>query len=208
MLAARHFWLKTVALAGLALAPVLAAPPALAQQADPAAQAVDQLDNGLIAIMHAGAGAGQAGRAARIAPVVDRVFDIALMTRLSVGPGWTNIAPADQQALVAGFRALTISQYAHNFDSFGGERFAVNGPVETRGADKLVRTSLIVPGHDTELLNYRLRADGGQWKIIDVYYRNSISQLATRRAEFAVVLAKGGAKALISHLNQQAASPR
>jgi phospholipid transport system substrate-binding protein len=103
---------------------------------------------------------------------------------------------------------LTIAQYAKNFDSFSGERFVMTPQVETRGGDKLVRTTLVVPGGSPEALGYRLRQSGGQWKIIDVYYRNSISQLATRRADFARVLASGGAKALVSHLNELAARPR
>ena len=42
---------------------------------------------------------------------------------------------------------------------------------------------------------------GGVWKIVDVYYRGGISQLATRRADFQGILAQGGAAALIAHLN-------
>ena len=186
----------------------LTAPPAFAQAADPAAGTVQILNSGLMTIMRAGAGAGQAGRARTIAPVVDRTFDIALMTRLAVGPSWTKIAPVDQAGLVAAFRALTVAQYAKNFDSFSGESFAMVPQVETRGGDRLVRTTLVVPNGGSEALNYRLRQSGGQWKIIDVYYRNAISQLATRRSEFARPLATGGAPALIAHLNRLAARPQ
>jgi phospholipid transport system substrate-binding protein len=187
---------------------VLASAPAAAQSADPAAATVDELDNGLLAIMHAVAGAGQGGRERQIAPVVDRAFDLPLMTRLSVGPAWLTTSPHDQAGLVAAFRTMTIAQYAHNFDGYSGQHFTVTPQVETRGLDKLVRSTLASPGADPEALNYRLRENGGQWKIIDVYYRNAISQLATRRSDFATVLAKGGAPALIAHLNQLAASPR
>ena len=192
----------------LGFALVSVAPSALAQSADPAAGTVETLHNALLSIMHAGTAAGQAGRARQIAPAVDRTFDVPQMTRLAVGPGWTGIAPADQTALVAAFRSMTIAQYAKNFDSFSGERFVMTPQVETRGGDKLVRTTLVVPRGNPESLGYRLRQSGGQWKIIDVYYRNSISQLATRRADFARVLATGGAKALVAHLNELAARPR
>jgi phospholipid transport system substrate-binding protein len=178
---------------------------ALAQAGDPAAQVVDGLDSGLIATMKTPG--GQAARARIIAPAVDRAFDIALMARLSVGPAWTSFAPSEQASVVSAFRAMTIAQYAANFDGYSGERFALVGPVETRGGDKLVRTSLTGPGTN-EALNYRLRESGGQWKIIDVYYRNSISQLATRRSDFATVIAKGGASALVAHLNRLAANPK
>ena len=189
------------------LAFALASPPAFAQVADPAAGTVQALNSGLLSIMRAGTAAGQAGRARAIAPVVDRTFDIPMMTRLAVGPSWTNIAPTDQTALVAAFRALTVAQYAKNFDSYGGESFTMVPQVETRGGDKLVRTMLVVPKGSSEALGYRLRQSGGQWKIIDVYYRNAISQLATRRSEFARPLATGGARSLIAHLNQLAARP-
>ena len=178
-----------IAILGLTLAAPLAAPPAFAQAADPATGTVQALHSGLMGIMRAGSAAGQSGRARSIAPVVDRTFDLALMTRLAVGPSWTTIAPADQTALVAAFRALTVAQYAKNFDSFGGEAFTTASQVETRGGDKLVRTVLVVPKGSSEALSYRLRQSGGQWKIIDVYYRNAISQLATRRSEFARPLA-------------------
>lgn len=189
------------------LAFALAAPPAVAQVADPATGTVQALNSGLIATMRAGAPAGQNGRARVIGPVIDRTFDIPLMTRLAVGPAWTGIAPADQAGLVAAFRALTIAQYAKNFDSHSGETFTIAPQVETRGGDKLVRTTLVTPKGTTEALNYRLRQSGGQWKIIDVYYRNSISQLATRRSEFARPLQTGGAQALIAHLNRLATRP-
>lgn len=183
----------------------LAAPvPATAQTADPVAT-VQALDAGLLSIMKSGNAAGQRGRAASIAPVIDRTFDIAQMTRIAVGPAWNTTAPADQQALVAAFRRLTIAQYAGNFDSFSGQSFTVSPTVETRGADKLVRTTLNNPRGTSESLAYRLRQSGGGWKIIDVFYRNAISQLATRRADFARVLQTGGAKALVQHLDALAA---
>ena len=182
--------------------------PVAAQVSDPAIATVEVLDNGLLTIMHGGATAGQAGRERQIAPVVDRSFDIPLMTRLSVGPAWLSFSAHDQGALITAFRAMTIAQYAHNFDGWSGQRFTVTPQVVTRGLDKVVRTSLAGTDGAAEPLNYRLRQNGGQWKIIDVYYRSDISQLSTRRSDFASVLANGGAPALIARLNQLAASPR
>lgn len=194
--------------AALALAPTLAptlASPLAAQAADPARVPVQQLDDGLLAIMKGGAALGTAGRTARIAPVVDQTFDIALIARLSVGPDWVKVAPADQAALVAALRRLTIAQYASNFSDWSGQSFTIDPRVDTRGADKLVRTTLSAPKGDAVAIGYRLRHSGGRWRIVDVYYRNAISQLATRRADFESVFARGGAKALIAHLDRLAA---
>jgi phospholipid transport system substrate-binding protein len=188
-----------------AAAIVAAAAPALAQASDPAAATVDTLDDALIATMKAGAAAGMKGREAKIGPAIDRAFDLPLMTRLAVGPSWNTIAPADQKALVAAFRRMTVAQYASNFDGYAGQSFVIAPKVETRGGDKLVRTTLKDPKGGDVAIAYRLRQSGGGWKIIDVFYKNSISQIATRRSDFASILQKGGAKALISHLNALAA---
>ncbi len=185
----------------------MSAQPVFAQAVDPAIGTVQALNSGLLGIMRAGSSAGPAGRARMIAPVVDRAFDIPLMTRLAVGPAWTGFSANDQTGVINAFRALTVAQYAKNFDSFGGESFTIAPQVETRGGDKLVRTTLNVPKGESEQLNYRMRQSSGVWKIIDVNYRNAISQLATRRADFARVVATGGAPALISHLNRLAAKP-
>jgi phospholipid transport system substrate-binding protein len=187
-----------------ALLLAMAAPVALhAQPTDSARAAVQTLDEGLLAIMKAKGSAK--GRAATIAPVIDRTFDLALMTRLAVGANWNTIAAGDQQALVAAFRRMTIAQYATNFDDWSGESFTIDPNIEERAGDKLVRTTLTQPGKPGTAISYRLRQSGGEWKIIDVYYLNSISQIATRRSDFASVLAKGGAKALIAHLDDIAA---
>ena len=66
-----------------------ASPPApaaaFAQTSDAARAPVQALCDGLIAIMKGGKAMGVRGRAAAIAPVVDRVYDVPLMTRLTVG---------------------------------------------------------------------------------------------------------------------------
>lgn len=192
---------------GLIATLFLAPAPIFAQAADPAQATISALDDGLLSIMKAGKAAGPAKRAAMIGPVVDRAFDLALMTRLSVGPSWNTIAAADQTALVAAFRRLTVAQYAANFDGYSGETFTIAPKVEERAGDKLVRTTLTPKTGDPVAISYRMRQSGGQWKIIDVFYKNAISQLATRRSDFAAALASGGAKGLIAHLDRLAAKP-
>ena len=181
---------------------LLAVPTALYAQATDSAQApIAALDQSLIGIMKAGKSAGMRGRSAAIAPVVDRVYDIPLMTRLAVGAPWTTFAPSDQAALVTALRRLTIAQYASNFDGYAGQSFVVDPRVDVRATDRMVRTTLNDPKGESVAIAYRLRQAGGTWKIIDVFYKNSISQLATRRADFARIVAGGGAKALVAHLN-------
>lgn len=177
------------------------APAAPLQAADPAQAPVQALSDGLIAIMKGGRAIGHGGRAARIAPVVDRAFDLPLMTRLAVGPAWVKASPADRTALVAAFRRLTINEYARNFDSWSGQSFAIDPKVEARTTDRVVRTTLSAPREAPVSIAYRLRQNGSEWRIIDVFFKNAISQLTTRRADFDAIVQRGGAAALAEHIN-------
>lgn len=184
-----------------ALATGLASAPAVAQSADPAAAQVDSFDTALVETMKAGKSLGVQGRFHKLEPVVARTFDIPTMIRFAVGSSWSTMTPAQQQALTAAFSRLTVASYAHNFSSYSGQRFQVQPNVVTRGPDKVVQTQLASPGDAPVSISYRMRQSGGAWKVIDVYY-GAISQLTTRRSDFAGPLASGGPSALVAHLNE------
>jgi phospholipid transport system substrate-binding protein len=166
---------------------------------DPAAGRVESFDNALLDSMKAGSAESIAERYRKLAPVVERTFNLPVMTQFAVGPAWASFTPAQQQVAIAAFGKLTIASYAHNFNAYGGERFEIDPGVVTRGPDKIVQTHLIRPHDPPVALTYRMRAAGDSWKIIDIYY-GAISQLTTRRSDFAASIAAGGAPALIAHL--------
>jgi phospholipid transport system substrate-binding protein len=58
------------------------------------------------------------------------------------------------------------------------------------------------------VLNYLMRGAGETWRIVDVYLTGTISELATRRSEFAAVMKTGGPSALVDSLRQQAEKQR
>jgi phospholipid transport system substrate-binding protein len=173
-----------------------------AAPSDPAAAKVDSLDAALIEAMKAGKSAGAQGRFKLIAPTVESAFDLPAMLRVAVGPDWTKIAPADQAALTDAYRRYAVANYAKNFSGYSGQAFTISPDIQVRGIDKIVSTQLSGGGTDVSL-KYRLRDTGAGWKVIDVFYNGSISQLATQRSDFASTLASGGAKALVAKLDAQ-----
>jgi phospholipid transport system substrate-binding protein len=193
-----------LALIAMAAAPLMAAKPARAAT-DPAAAQIETFDNALIDVMKNGASLGVKGRYRKLAPTIAHTFNLPAMTQFAVGPAWSTFTPAQQSALIDAFSRLSIANYAHNFSSYGGEHFEIDPNVQTRGPDKIVQTHLIRV-HDTPVaLNYRMRQSGGTWKVIDIYY-GAISQLTTRRSDFAGPVASGGAQGLITHLNTLSAN--
>jgi phospholipid transport system substrate-binding protein len=174
--------------------------PARATAADPAAGEIEAFQGELLATMKAGPSLGPEGRFKRLTPVVERTFDLPVMTRFAVGPDWSRMSEADHRALIAAFTRLSAASYAKNFNRWSGEKLTVDPNVVTRGTDKIVRAQIVpASGGPTDLM-YRMHQDAGGWKIVDVYY-GAISQLTTRRSDFAASLAAGGAPGLEKHLD-------
>jgi phospholipid transport system substrate-binding protein len=169
---------------------------------------IQRFYDGLIAVMKAAKQLSFDQRYQRLAPLIGQTYDLALMSRLSIGPGWAQLQPAQQQRLTDVFSRYTISVYANRFDDYSGEKFEVD-PTPTPNANGLiVATRLVKSNGEKVTLNYLMRQGGGQWRVIDVYLSGTISELATRRAEFVAVLEKNGADGLVKLLEDRTAALR
>jgi len=185
--------------AALVLALAFAAP---ARAQDPAAEKIQSFYNVLLDTMKHGPQLGMQGRFKALEPAVDATFDIPAMIQFIVGPAWANTGASDKTALTTAFRRMTVANYAANFTKFDGEQFNVDPNVRQRGPDKLVQTTLVPQGDKPVALVYRMRDTTGSWKVIDVFYEGTISELTTRRSDFAATLSSGGPSALVAKINQ------
>src|SRR4029079_19400006 len=133
------------------------------------------------------------------------VFDIPLMTRLAVGPEWAGLHETQRQQVSQAFVRYIAAVYAERFDSYSGERLQVIG--EKASAGGTIITSRIIKSDGAPVdVNCLMRQNGGVWQIADVYLDGTISELATRRSEFAAILRTGGINGLIQALNTKAAA--
>jgi len=173
-----------------------------------AALAVNPQDNvrgfydTLVTTMRNGPTLGQSGRYARLAPVVDRVFDVPSMTRLAVGPTWATLPPAQQQQLIDAFRHYVAATYADRFDSYSGQQLQVTGE-RPYNADVIVQTKIVKSDGDTTTLDYLMHQNQGSWQISDVFLDGTISQLAIQRSEFHSILRREGVDGLVMALNRK-----
>jgi phospholipid transport system substrate-binding protein len=167
---------------------------------------VDSFDASLMDVMKNAEKLGYKGRFDKFEPVITKIYDLPLMTRISVGPQWSTLTPDQQTKVIEAFKQLSIATYASRFDGYGGEQFQITGESPANGGDDIVDTKLVRPNDEPVELNYRLRKNGDDWKIIDVYLSGTISQLANYRSEFAATLRSGGADALVALINQKVAA--
>jgi phospholipid transport system substrate-binding protein len=174
---------------------------ARAADRDPAATQVQTLTASLLKSMQPGSALSMTERYRDLEPVIEQVFALPLVTRLSIGPVWANFSPDQQQALIAAFSRYTVANYAHNFRNFKGQKFEIDDAVVSRGPDKIVRTRIVLRPDPPVSMIYRMHEVDGTWKIIDVY-TDGVSALALHRSDFAAAIDSGGAPLLIAHLNK------
>jgi len=156
----------------------------------------------LLGTMRDGRTLGESGRYARLAPAVDRTFDIPTMTRLAIGPAWGTLSPAQQQQLVGAFAHYIAATYADRFDSYSGEQLQVTGE-RPNGNEVMVQTKIAKSNGEATRLDYLMRQDQGSWRISDVYLDGTISQLAVHRSEFHSILQREGVDGLVTALNRK-----
>ena len=197
---------RNVMLAGLiaiaGMAPGIAAPAVSA--ADPST-VVSSLNGNLLAVMQNAQKLGYKGRYAALEPVVRQVFDVPYMTRIAVGSGWSTLSAEQQTQLTDAFRKFITATYARRFDGYSGEKFVTDG-AKPVGDSTLVATRLIKSDGEPVVLNYLTRqndSQSGHWQVVDIYLTGTISEMATRRSEFASVFRRSGYDGLLEVLQQK-----
>jgi phospholipid transport system substrate-binding protein len=183
----------------------LGAIPSLAEADSPAARHIENYYQQLMPTLRQAGQLTVRERDRRFTPAITSAFDIGTMARLATGPAWSSFSGAQQAAVREAFARFLVADYASAVTNYSGQSFVVDPQTsqESRGGGELVRTQLLQPGGRTVQINYLVR--GG--RVIDVYLNGTVSDLATRRDEFASILAGGGgADALVKKLRERTES--
>lgn len=164
---------------------------------------ISALNAGLISVMKAGDQTPFLQRYQMLAPVVDQVFDLPRILRVSVGSYWNSLPADQQQKLLAVFRSFIIATYVANFHSYNGEVSQISAQTRPVGSLQVVASSLVKPSGDSLRIDYVMRQASAGWKIQDILLDGTISRVAVQRSDFASLLSDGNASQLIASLEQK-----
>ena len=193
-------WKAAVVAAGLGLAMFSYGPDAAAASGS---DTVQGLYDALLGAMKNGRTLGQSGRFTQLEPVIRRSFDIASMARLAVGPSWATLTGAQRQQMIESFGRYISAIYADRFDNYVGQKLEVTGE-QPSGAALMVKSQIIKANGEPVNVDYLMLQSGGTWLITDIYLDGAISEVATRRSEFATILKTEGVDGLVAALNRKA----
>jgi phospholipid transport system substrate-binding protein len=196
-------WWRGRRLGLLFVAGLILLAPGVAGAAPGPSEVVRNLYSQLLDAMQQAATLGARGRYQKLEPVMLATFDVPFMARLSVGPSWSRLTPEQKRQAAAAYGRYIAALYATRFDSYSGERFEVLGEQKIKHGT-LVKTQIIKSNGEPVSVNYIMHDNDHAWQIRDAYLSGSISELATRRSEFANILRVSGIDGLITSLNKKA----
>ncbi len=166
-------------------------------------EVVERLHFGLLESMQNADQLGFQGRFDYLRPVVEENFDLAFMGSKSVGRHWKKLSPENQAVWIDKFTGFLAANYAGNFSAYDGESFHTLGEEPAKRETRVVLTKLRVPNGEDVVLNYRLRETDNGWRIIDIYLKGTVSELALRRSDFSSTLKDKGFPELAAAVDQK-----
>ncbi len=168
---------------------------------------VERFYAALDASMKAGDSLTLDARKRQLAPVVGAAFDLPLMAAKVLGRHWRPMPPADQKKWIEAFSNLTVKTYAEQFDENTGLVFEIGSVQAAPGGTALVRTKLKRASDAPVAIDYRLRAVGDGWRVMDIFLNGTVSELALRRSEYTSVLERDGFPKLVATLQTRSLVP-
>ena len=166
---------------------------------------VEQLHESLLEAMMNADELGYQGRFELLEPALQGTFDLNFMASKSVGRAWKRLEETEQTRWQRAFGRLIVANFAGRFEGWTGQAFETLGEESAAHETRMVLTKIVDPEGDDVDLNYRMQEQDEGWRIIDVYFKGTVSELAMRRSEYSSVLKRDGFEALIAAVDQRIA---
>ena len=135
----------------------------------------------------------------RFRGLLSRGFDLRFIGRFVLGKYWRRATPGQQSNYLALFDEFALHTYSARFGGYVGETLTVVGTRQANDKDVVVRTRIDRPNSPPIIADWRVRATGNRYRIIDVMIEG-ISLAVTQRSEFAAVVQRDGIEGLLSVL--------
>jgi len=170
-----------------------------------ASAVIESLHVSLLAMMKDADTLGFEGRRKYMEPVVAQSFNMPIIAHLSTKYIWKKFNENQRKQLIDALERLSVATYAARFKGYSGESFQVLSEESATQGSVFVNTELVKADGDVIVLKYLLHRSDIGWRIIDVYFLGTYSELAMRRSEYLAVFQRDGFEGLLSELEQKTA---
>lgn len=147
----------------------------------------------------------KAAKRSRVEEIVYGAVDFETLSRLVMARNWVRLTPAQQDEFRREFRRHLTATYGRRVDSYSNETVDVTGEREEPRGDHTVKTAIRRGGGNADIeVDYRLRKEGDDWKIID-FVIEGVSLVSNFRAQFQELMSNEGAEGLLDALRKKTA---
>jgi phospholipid transport system substrate-binding protein len=150
-----------------------------------------------------------AERQARVRTLLSNNFDVGTIARFALGTYWKEATAAQRTEYMRLFENMIVKTYAQRFSEYSGQTFKVGDSISASTKDTVVNSQIIQKDGPPVNVQWRVRNNGGNLKVIDVIVEN-VSMSVTQRSDFAAVIQGGGGKidALLKSLRERSAEKK
>lgn len=138
----------------------------------------------------------------KVEEIAETRFDFETLSRLVLARNWKQLSAPQQRAFVEEFKRHLSVTYGKNVESYNNEHAVVAGDRQEGHDDWTVKTKIVRPNAEDILVDYRLRTENGEWRIIDVIIEG-VSLVANFRSQFQEIISNQGADKLIELLREK-----
>jgi len=129
-------------------------------------------------------------------------FDLPFLGRFVLGRHWRRASAHQRAEFQQVFRTYVIKTYSSRLGGYSGETLRVVSERVAGKKDVLVFATIGRPQGPPIKTSWRVRATGGNYRIIDVMVEG-ISMAVTQRDEFSAFIRRNGLKKLIARLKSR-----
>lgn len=130
-------------------------------------------------------------RAKTFRELLDRDFDMPRISRFVLGPYWREASEPEKQQFQKLFEDYVVRSYASRFSEYSGEQVKVTGSRPESETSTLVQSQVVRQNGPPAKVDWRVRKDNNDFKIVDVDVEG-VSMVLTQREEFSSVIQRSG----------------
>jgi phospholipid transport system substrate-binding protein len=132
-------------------------------------------------------------------------FDLYVMSRLVLARNWKRFSEEQKEQYVAEFKQYLTNSYGNRIERYDQQEVEIIGEREEPRGDVVVKTKILGGEFEGALVDYRLRKQGSDWRVIDVVIEG-ISMVSNYRDQFKSIVSSGGPELLLEKLKEKNAA--
>ncbi len=129
-------------------------------------------------------------------------FDLYVMSRLVLARNWKRFSEEQKEQYVAEFKRYLTNSYGNRIERYDQQEVEIVGEREEPRGDVVVKTKILGGEFEGALVDYRLRKQGSDWRVIDVVIEG-ISMVSNYRDQFKSIVSSGGPELLLERLKEK-----